>query len=396
MRRVAVSVLIAAMIAAPASAAPKGISVGLGSIYSAPIGIEGMVQSGKNLIYISNTNSATADIVLTAIDLAGTQVWQRTIDSAADEVFTAATVDYQGNIWLAGAAGLVVPAETATIISGVDNPDNVVSESATALRADMNQLALWKISPSGELTATYLSPQSMIPIPSAISATNSGISIVGQINSHPFFNSVTSAGTFGKLVSIGTSKSEFNNVVRHADGTSTIFGSSAEVISGQKVAGLRDGILLRVSKFGAVTKLIRSSAQKASRSWISGDAQLLTSGPVITGKITETAITKFNSSLAPTWTLRLPSTGQSVTLSANGNSYLAFTSKSAITGIAQWRPTAPALLVITFDSKGALKAATALPGLVTPLSLQYSKERGITGLASSSDGTVSIFTLVSR
>jgi hypothetical protein len=52
--------------------------------------------------------------------------------------------------------------------------------------------------------------------------------------------------------------------------------------------------------------------------------------------------------------------------------------------------------VITFDSKGVLKAATALPGLVTPLSLQYSASRGVVGLATASDGTVSIFTLVSR
>jgi hypothetical protein len=33
---------------------------------------------------------------------------------------------------------------------------------------------------------------------------------------------------------------------------------------------------------------------------------------------------------------------------------------------------------------------------VKPLTLQYSSTRGVIGLASASDGTVSIFTLVSR
>jgi len=65
-------------------------------------------------------------------------------------------------------------------------------------------------------------------------------------------------------------------------------------------------------------------------------------------------------------------------------------------GVSGFKPLVPTLVVLTFDSKGVLKAATALPGLITPLSLQYSAGRGVVGLASSSDGTVSIFTLVSR
>lgn len=401
MKRVFVLALSLILISPHAAAAPKAVPVGLGSIYSAPVGSESVVQSGRNLIYIANTSSSSSDISLTAFDLSGAQTWQRTIDSGADEVFTASTIDFQGNIWLTGSAALLNPTETPTSTAGIDNPDNVVSETSTALRQDMSYLALWKISPTGELVATYLAPRnenglSEIPMASSISATNSGISIVGSLTTRPFFISASTAGIFSKMVFIGTSKSEFNSVVRHSDGSSTIYGSSAEALAGKKAAGLRDGVLIRISKTGAITKLVRSSAPKASRSWISGDSSFLASGPVITGKVTETAITKFTSVFAPTWTLRIPSVGPSRTLSANGNSYLALSSKSAITGISKWKPSAPALLVITFDNKGAITAATALPGLVTPISLQYSKERGVTGLASASDGTVSIFTLVSR
>ncbi len=389
--------LFALIMAAPiATAAPKPVAIQLGSIYSSPIGTEGVLLSGKNTIFFLNTVGTTANIQLIATDPAGVQLWQRTIDSGADEVVTSATLDAQGNIWLAGSAATLSTPETLTPIIGIDNPDLVNVEAGTKLRSDMTNIALWKITATGEVIGSYLAPQKSIPEVRAVSATNSGISIVGALDSKPFFISSTTSGVFGPLVVVATSKTEFNAVARNSDGSSSIYGSSAEKVAGKALAGIRDGILLKVSKTGAVTSIVRSSALRASRSWISGDASYLVSGPVITGKVTETAITKFTSKFAPTWTMRIPSLGASTTLSANGNSYLALSSRSSVTGISNWKPSEPSLLVITFDAKGAIKAATALPGLVTPLSLQYSSSRGVVGLAQSADGTVSIFTLVSR
>jgi hypothetical protein len=396
MKRILTLALVALLFAPIANAAPKAIPVQLGSIYSAPIGTELFLQSGKSSIFISNPNSKSADIQLTAIDLAGTQLWQRTVDSGADEVATAATLDLQGNIWLAGSAALIAVAESKTPTIGVDNPDSVIVETSPTQRSDMKNLALWKISPTGELVGTYLSPLKSIPLATAISATNSGLAVVGSLDSKPFVITATTSGIFGKLISIGTSKTEFNAVARNSDGTLSIFGSSAETLAGKKVAGLRDGVLIKVSKSGSITSLVRSSVLNGSRSWVSGDSAHLLSGPVVTGKKIETAVTKFTTAFAPTWTLRIQSTGPSTTLTANGNSYLALTSRGAVTGISGWKPSQPSLLVITFDSKGVMKAATALPGLVNPISLHYSAARGVTGLASAADGTVSIFTLVSR
>jgi len=396
MKRVVVVLLLAAFAMPAASAAPKPIPVQLGSIYNAPSGTELFQLSGKNSIFIVNTNTSTADIQITAIDPTGTQVWQRTIDSGVDEVATAVTTDPLGNIWISGSAALPAITETPTSLVGIENPDQVSIDGANSLRTDMNQLALWKVSASGELVGTFLNPQKQIPLVVALSATNSGISIVGSLDTQSFLVSASTAGVFGKLIPIGKSKTELNAVARNSDGSTSIFGSSSETLSGKKVVGIRDGVLIKVSKAGAITSIVRSSALKASRSWISGDSTFLVSGPVITGKVIESAITKFTSTFTPVWTLRVPSAGSSTTLSANGNSYLALTSRSAITGVAGWKPTTPSLLIITFDSKGLIKAATALPGLVTPLSLQYSPSRGIVGLASAADGTVSIFTLVSR
>lgn len=396
MKRIFTLALLATLSIPVAVAAPKAIPVQLGSIYSAPAGTELFLQSGKNSIFIANINAKSADIQVTAVDLSGNQLWQRTIDSGADEVVTAATLDPQGNIWLAGSGALITVAETTTPITGIDNPDLVNIETNPSLRGDMKNLALWKISTTGELVGSYLSPMRNIPLANAISATNSGLAVIGSLESKPFVITATTSGTFGKLISIGTSKTELNAVARNSDGTLSIFGSSAETLAGKKVAGLRDGVLIRLSKTGSITSLVRSSVLKGSRSWISGDSANLLSGPVITGKSIETAITKFTTAFAPMWTLRVPSTGASTTLSANGNSYLALTSRGPITGVSGWKPSQPSLLVITFDGKGVLKAATALPGLVNPISLHYSSSRGITGLASAADGTISIFTLVSR
>jgi hypothetical protein len=390
----AVAVLVIAL--PQAAAAPKSVTVQLGSIYSAPSNSEGFLLSGKNSIFFSNITGKSSDIQITALDASGNQIWQRVIDSGMDELATAGSVDPQGNIWLAGSAAMKAVTETPTPIIGIDNPDQVNIDAGTELRPDMNQIGLWKLSTAGELLATYTLAQKSVPVIHALSATNSGISIIGALDAKPFLVTTTTSGAFGKVQFIGTSKSEFNSVARNSDGSTSIFGSSAEKLSGKNLAGIRDGILLKVSKSGSITSFVRSSAQKAARSWISGDALHLVSGPVITGKVTETAITKFTSTFSPTWTLRIPSTGASTTLTANGNSYLALTSRGPITGITSWKPTQPSLLVLTFDSKGVIKAATALPGLVTPISLHYSAGRGVVGLAAASDGTVSIFTLVSR
>jgi hypothetical protein len=382
--------------ATPAVAAPRAITPGLGSIYSAPLDSEAMVLSGKNSIFFRNINNQSADIEIVALDQGQNQMWITRIDSGVDEVAMAFTIDPLGNIWVSGATSLAQASETSTPTSGIDNPDSVAVEDLGALRSDMTNIGLWKLSATGELLATHQLSVPAIPIVSSISATHSGISIVGAIESRPFLLTSSTSGVFGKLTYIGTSKSEFNSVIRNSDGSSTIYGSSAETIAGKKVAGIRDGILLKINKTGAVTSILRSSANKGSRSWVSGDASFLTSGPVIVAKNIETAITKFTSKFAPVWTLRLAGTGASHILTANGNSYLAFTSRGAISGVAPWKPTKPSLIVLAFDSKGVIKAATALPGLVKPLALQYSPSRGVVGLATASDGTVSIFILVSR
>lgn len=398
MKKLLTCALIAITLTAPVSsfAATKPVALQVGSVLTTPSGVENFIQSGKNTIYLSNIAAATSNILLTANDLTGTTAWQRTIDSGSDEVATAIALDPQGNIWLAGSASLPVQIESATSLTGIDNPDAVTLDPAAPLRTDMNQLALWKVSPAGELLATYLSPQIGLPEITAISINPSGISMIGQLDSKSFYISASLTGTFSQAVTIGSSKTVLNSVIRSSDGGAYVVGSSAEVLAGKKVAGKRDGVLIKFSKSGAITSLLRSSANGASRGWVSADPSLTLAGYVATGKKMEVAITKFTTTFAPTWTARFSATGDTALTTGAGNSYLAITSTSAIAGVTGWKATSPGLIVLTFDGKGVIKAAHSFPGLVRPINLQYTRERGVIGLATMGDGSISIFTLISR
>jgi hypothetical protein len=137
-----------------------------------------------------------------------------------------------------------------------------------------------------------------------------------------------------------------------------MYGSSSESLGGKKLVGLRDGILAKVNKSGALTSVVRSSANRATRTWQSATATYFLVGDVKAGGKNESAFTKFNSSFAPTWTLRLPSQGaQLAATAASGGHYALFNSTSAIPGVTGWKPTAATPIVIRFDSKGAITQA---------------------------------------
>jgi hypothetical protein len=375
----------------PAVAAPKSVALKKLTIVATVAGAEKLVVSGKTLVTVSNSDGPNTNILLTGMDIKGVQLWQKTIDSGSDEVALATAVDPLGNIWLAGAASSITAPESATAAIQAENPDGVVAEPTTKLRSDLNILTLWKVSALGELLATYSSAQLSPPLINAISVNSSGVSVVGQLQDKPFLLSANNAGTFGKLLSIGTAKTQLNAVLRHGDGSISVFGSSTETLGGKKLAGVRDGILIKVSKTGTITSVVRSSAPKADRSWLAADSTLALTGYVKSGKVIESAFTKFTTAFAPTWTLRVPSTGSSLVQSAGSTTYGALQSNSVVSGVTGWRPTAPSLLLLSFDAKGVVTSASGSTELTEALSLTYSKDVGLVGLARTSAQSVAIF-----
>ena len=376
----------------PAVAAPKSVAVKKLSII-ATVSAEAMVVTGKTIITVSNTDGVNSNILLTGMDISGTQLWQKTIDSGVDEVALASAVDPLGNVWLAGASSVLAAVESATAPIQAENPDGVIAEPVTKLRADMNLLTLWKVSPLGDLLGTYTLSQSAPALINAISVNANGVSIVGQLLDKPFVLSATSTGAFGKVISIGTSKTALNTVVRHTDGSVSVFGSSAETLAGKKLAGVRDGVLIRVSKTGAITSVVRSSAPKANRAWLSADSTLALTGFVKSGKIIETAFTKFTMAFAPTWTMRVPSLGTSTVLTSANTTYGAISSSSAVTGVLGWKPTSASVLLLALSNKGVIAGAYGSSEISEPISLSYSKELGLVGLAKTATQTVALFKL---
>jgi hypothetical protein len=396
MKKLLLLIIAASLLSPTASAAPKAVAVKKLDIVASAVNAEGLVATGKTLVTYSNTGSANSNILLTGLDVTGAQQWVRTMDSGVDEIATAATVDAAGAIWLAGSSAAVTAAESATAVIAAENPDGVVAEVLPKVRSDMNQITIWKLSPLGETLATYLSPQTSPALVSAISVNSSGVSLVGVMSDRPFLVSASLAGVFTKPLFIGTNKTALNAVVRSPDGSINLFGESSETLGGKKLAGTRDGILVKVSKAGAIANVVRSSATKAQRSWLAADSTLTLTGYVKSGRVIESAITKFNSSFAPTWTTRIPSTGTSTVLTAAGTTYGALSSNSAIKGVTGWKPTTPTLLLTTFTSKGVMTGAYADSQLSAPISLVYTKELGLCGLARGSGELISIFRLATR
>jgi len=392
MKRIALLVALLIAGTSPAVAAQKAVAVKKLKIISA-VSAESMVISGKTIVTLTNTDGSNSNVLLTGTDITGAQIWQKTIDSGVDEVALAAATDALGNIWLAGASSSLPVTESATAPVQAENPDGVVSEPAEKLRGDMNLITLWKVSSLGELLGTYTLVQSAPVLINAISVNSTGISLVGQLEDRPLVVSANLTGVFGKVISIGTAKTQLNALSRQSDGSLSIFGSSTETLAGKKVAGARDGVLIKISKSGAISSVVRSSAPKANRAWIAADSTLALTGFVKTGKVVETAFTKFTAAFSPTWTLRVPSLGSSAILSAGNSTYGAITSQSTITGVSGWKPTTPSVLVLTLDSKGLIASASGSSELTEIISLAYSKELGLVGLAKTSNQSTALFTL---
>jgi hypothetical protein len=322
-------------------------------------------------------------------------LWNLSLDQSAASIATAAAVDSAGDIWVVGATPLALGLTPPNPAATPANPDNASVPPNTSA-GNLQAVTLWKVTAGGVLTSTNTLPTSSVVFPTAISLDRNGASVVGIIGTEKgsagFLVHTDKTGLFGKLLQIGLASTTADAVVRHTDGSFTVAGSSSETLAGKKVAGVTDGVLIKISKAQKITSVVRSSAVKGKRIWNSATSTLLLGGEVVAGGKTETAITKFSSSFAPTWTYRFPSTGPAITV---GSTYALFVSTGSIAQL-NWNPKVATPLLLTFDAKGAVVAADSGPvGQKEVLGAVLSKELGLLVVTSSAD-TVSIFTLIPR
>jgi len=384
-------VLLASLLATPvAHSAPKKIAVQpmqLLTTIGTPEEVSGAVVSGKSIIVFG---SKASKAYARAIDSTGKELWNLPLDQSAASIATAAAVDLAGDIWIAGATPMsmgLTPPTTATPL----NPDNAVIPPNVFV-GDLHAVTIWKVSATGSLIFTNTLPTSYVLFPTAIAVNKTGASVVGIMATEKgnagFLANTDNAGLFSKLLQLGTVSTTAESVVRHSDGTFTVAGSSSETLAGKKVVGITDGVLVKVSKTLMITSVVRSSVAKGKRNWNSASNSLLLSGEVTSAGKTETAVTKFTNTFAPTWTYRFTSTGLGVSGTANQTFFI---STGAIAQLI-WSPKAPTPLLLTFDSKGLITAANSAPtGQGEVLSVLNSKELGVLALTSSAEA-VSIFT----
>jgi hypothetical protein len=395
-KRFVTSLVLASLVIIPVShAAPKKISVKpmqLLTTIGTPDEVSGAVVSGKSII-VFGTKASKA--YARAIDRTGKELWNLSLDQSAASIATAAAVDSAGDIWITGATplatGLTPPTPTATPL----NPDSAVIPPSVFI-GDLQAVAIWKVSAAGALIFTNTLPTSSVLFPTAIAVDKNGASVVGIIANDKgnagFLAHADATGVFSQLLQIGVASTTADAVVRHGDGSFTVAGSSSETLAGKKVAGITDGILVKVSKASKITSVVRSSVAKGKRIWNSASLSLLLAGEVVASGKTESAITKFSSSYVPTWAYRFASTGPALSVSSTH----AFLISTGVVAQLNWNPKSPTPLLLTFDSKGVITAADSAPsGQKELISLLISKEFGVLALTSSTE-SVSIFTLLPR
>ena len=351
---VAILITFTSIISAPFThAAPKSIAaVGLIQVATI-IDHEGAVISNQGITLYTNEEKRVS---LTSLDFMGVAKWSVTLEDFADQIVMAATSDKEGNVWLAGLTSASL--ETVTPTETGVNVDNVIVEPVPQVRGDLNALTLWKVSALGTLVETFSESATAPLLITAISHSANGISILGERETGSILVSMTLGGKFSKAVNIGSERSSFTSIFRNADGSAQMYGSSTETLGGKARVGVRDGILAKVSKSGSLTNVVRSSANGASRNWQSATSTYFLAGDVQTVGKSESAFTKFNSSFAPVWTLRLPSQSSVAAASGpNGSHYALFNSTSVIPRVTSWRPTSPTPLVLRFDAKGVITQA---------------------------------------
>lgn len=361
-----------------------------------------MVVKG-NLIYLVGTITGvvSTDGYIQALDATGSVQWSLPLDNGSNEIATAATFDPNGNLWVVGSSQVphISPSDTATATPAVLNPDGISADSLVPMRKDLSALILWKVSPAGALLATYFKEVGAPFLVRGAIFANNAINVVGIIatpTGHAGFLLQTDlSGAIGKPLLLGKRDTELNALVKKSNGSLVLLGSSSETIAKQSRKGIRDGIVIVISQTGKISSVIRSSNSASRRSWQSGTNSYFLGGDSIGPTKREAVITKFASTLVPTWTMRFASTGPALTADSPTSHFLAFPTIGVVAGVKGWKPSKSSALTLSLDSKGALNGAFGAAPIASPIAIGFSRELGVVLLGRGPTG-VSVFHTLPR
>ena len=335
--------------------------------------ISGVLTRGSEIIIFGSRDDKS---YVRAIDLSGKELWTFDLSPELHSIATAGSIDISGNIWIAGSASRTVNAPAETLIP--INPDGIVANNDES-SYELNEVVLWKIPSELSSPITFINQQESAIMINSIATDTNGVSLVGEIatekGSSGFLMNTDNAGTYSQLVKIGSLATKLNSILRNKDGSKTLFGASSDSLAGKKLLGITDGVIISVNSKNEISNIVRSSESKTKRSWNSASNSLLLGGSLIRGSITQSTITKFSKNYAPQWTYKFDSTGSTYT---SGTNRALISSTAAILPIRGWAPKSARVLLLTFDTKGAISEAFSAPTRFNEVfGLIDSKELGV-------------------
>ena len=323
--------------------------------------IAGMLV-GDNAIYLFG-NTPTGGYV-TALNKDGSQKWLHSFSDLTAFTISAGALDASGNIWLAGAsaAPIAIPG-AANPSPTADNPDGVVIGDEGAIRPDLKNLTLWKVSAAGNGVGKYQLPLMAPVLPTSLSVNKSGISLVAWQSAGSLFVAADLSGKFGKPLRVGKTTTTLDKVIRNSDGSSILLGSGTELFLGNKAIGVHDGLIIKVDTTPKIVQSVRSGEKGATRNWASATSSLLLGGYLKSKTSSLATITKFGTTLKPTWSVRYKASSSAAV--ANGSSSTTYAAyENAGSGTLQ-----------TFDKNGKVIATNSFLG--QPITIEFNKTFGL-------------------
>lgn len=317
---------------------------------------------GDGAIYLFG-NTSTGGYVA-ALNKDGAQKWLHSFSDLTAITISTGTLDASGNIWLAGASAAPIATPVAANPSPTAaNPDGVVIGDDGAIRPDLNNLSLWKVSSEGTGAGKYQLPLTEPVLPTSLSANKSGISIVAQQSAGSLFVSADLLGKFGKPLRVGKTTTTLDKVIRNSDGSSILLGSGTELFLGNNAIGARDGLIVKVDTSPKIVQSVRSGEKGATRNWASATSSLLLGGFLKSKSTSMATITKFGTTLKPSWTVRYKATSSAkVARGLNTTSYAAYENVGSGT-------------LLTFDKNGKVVSTNSFLG--QPIVMEFNKILGL-------------------
>ena len=333
-------------------------------LFPEDLDIAGITIANNAIYQYGNTPTGA---YISALNKDGSQKWLHPITDQRALLVSTGASDTAGNFWLAGVMAppiaITAPAPSVSGSPAALNPDGVVIGSEGAMRPNLTNITLWKISSTGEGSGRYELPLTDPTLPIDISINKSGISLIAWQKAGPIFLNIDLTGNFGKVLKVGKANTSLDKVIRNSDGSSFVTGSSTELFLATRAIGARDGLINKIDSTLKITQSVRSGEKGATRNWGSGTSSLLLGGYLKSTTSSLATITKFANTLKPTWTMRAKATSGAIVVNATAGGFFAAYENSGKGTL------------LNLDKSGKVLATYSFPG--KPVAISYQKELGL-------------------